>query len=163
MPGRFPEVLTDKIFGVEATRLYEDASRMVQAIVKEKWFSAHGVIGFWPARSNNRDTLTLQTERGECRLETLRQQMKKAVGQPSYSLADFVSPAGEDFMGAFAVTVHGAREHIARFAREHHEYNKIMVQILADVLSRPLQNACMSRCGKSGGAMPGRKPSRTNN
>ncbi|HVK97666.1 MAG TPA: methionine synthase, partial [Flavisolibacter sp.] len=92
MPGRFPEVLKDKIFGIEATRLYNDAQKMVEQIVAEKWFSADGVIGFWPANSNNRDTVTLQTERGEVKLEMLRQQMKKAVGQPSYSLADFVKP-----------------------------------------------------------------------
>jgi 5-methyltetrahydrofolate--homocysteine methyltransferase len=92
MPGRFPEVLTDPIFGTEATRLYNDALKMVDTIVKEKWFSANGVIGFWPALSNNKDTITLQTEKGEVNLESLRQQMKKAVGQPSYSLADFVKP-----------------------------------------------------------------------
>lgn len=140
MPGRFPEVLSDKIFGTEAIRLYNDAQKMVETIVAENWFRAKGVIGFWPALSNNRDTITLQTQTGEVRLESLRQQMKKAMGQPSYSLADFVMPAHashssltpHDYMGAFAVTIHGAREHIDRFAAEHDEYNKIMVQILAD-------------------------------
>lgn len=34
MPGRFPEVLSDKIFGVEATRLYNDATKMVEQLVK---------------------------------------------------------------------------------------------------------------------------------
>lgn len=140
MPGRFPEVLTDKIFGVEATRLYNDAQKLVEKIVAEKWFSANGVIGFWPAKSNNKDTVTLQTKKGEVRLESLRQQMKKASGQPSYSLADFIKPdhsplgasEGTDYMGAFAVTIKGAREHIDRFAAEHDEYNKILVQIMAD-------------------------------
>jgi 5-methyltetrahydrofolate--homocysteine methyltransferase len=132
MPGRFPDVLTDKIFGTEATRLYNDAQKLVEKIVEGKWFSAHGVIGFWPARSNNRDTVTLQTENGEVHLESLRQQLKKAVGQPSFSLADFVSPNEGDYMGAFAVTIKGARQHIDRFAAEHDEYNKIMVQIMAD-------------------------------
>jgi len=132
MPGRFPEVLSDKIFGVEATRLYNDANKLVEKIVAENWFSANGVIGFWPAQSNNRDTITLQTENGEVKLESLRQQMKKAVGQPSYSLGDFVSPTAQDYMGAFAVTIQGARQHIDRFSAEHDEYNKIMVQILAD-------------------------------
>ncbi|HEY1022937.1 MAG TPA: vitamin B12 dependent-methionine synthase activation domain-containing protein, partial [Flavisolibacter sp.] len=93
MPGRFPEVLSDKIFGAEATRLYNDAQKMVERIVTENWFRANGVIGFWPATSNNRDTITLQTQKGEIKLESLRQQMKKAIGQPSYSLADFVMPA----------------------------------------------------------------------
>ncbi|MBK6827220.1 MAG: methionine synthase [Chitinophagaceae bacterium] len=134
MPGHFPEVLTDKIFGTEATRLYNEAQKLVEKIVAEKWFSADGVIGFWPATSNNGDTVTLETDKGEVKLEMLRQQLKKAVGQPNFSLADFVCPAelGTDFMGSFAVTIHGAKQHIDRFAAEHDEYNKILVQVLAD-------------------------------
>ena len=93
MPGHFPEVLSDKIFGEEATRLYHDAQNMVKLLVKDKWFTADGVIGFWPASSNNADTVTLQTDKGEIKLESLRQQIKKAVGQPSYSLADFIKPS----------------------------------------------------------------------
>ncbi|MBN8686709.1 MAG: methionine synthase [Chitinophagales bacterium] len=134
MPGRFPEVLSDKIFGTEATRLYTDAKKLLQQIIEEKWFTADGVIGFWPASSNNADTITLQTETGEVKLEMLRQQLKKAVGQPSFSLADFVCPKelGTDYAGSFAVTIHGAKQHIDRFAADHDEYNKILVQILAD-------------------------------
>lgn len=134
MPGRFPEVLSDKIFGTEATRLYNDAQKMVQQIIDKKWFDADGVIGFWPASSNNADTITLSTETGDVKLESLRQQLKKAVGQPTYSLADFVKPKeiGEDFMGSFAVTIHGAKKHIDQFAAQHDDYNKILVQVLAD-------------------------------
>ncbi len=139
MPGRFPSVLSDKIFGVEATRLYNDAQTMVEQIVAEKWFTADGVIGFWPAISNNADTITLKTNNGEVKLETLRQQLKKAVGQPSYSIADFIKPdiynQGEgatDYVGAFALTIHGAKKYIDQFAAEHDDYNKILVQVLAD-------------------------------
>jgi len=134
MPGRFPEVLSDKIFGVEATRLYNDAKKLVDKIVAEKWFTANGVIGFWPANSNDKDTVTLQTQKGAVAIESLRQQMKKALGQPSYSLADFIAPENtiQDYMGAFAVTIQGAQPWIKKFASEHDEYNKIMVQILAD-------------------------------
>jgi 5-methyltetrahydrofolate--homocysteine methyltransferase len=138
MPGRFPEVLTDKTFGEEATRLYNDAQQLVEKIVSEKWFRADGVVGFWPAESNNADTVTLQTGKGPVNLECLRQQLKKAIGQPTFSLADFIKPAGintaatTDYMGAFAVTIHGAKDHVTRFASQHDEYNKIMVQILAD-------------------------------
>ncbi|MEY3590507.1 MAG: methionine synthase [Bacteroidota bacterium] len=134
MPGRFPDVLSDKVFGQEAQRLFEDAKKLIEKIVAENWFQADGVIGFWPATSNNADTITLKTEKGEVKLECLRQQLKKAVGQPSYSLADFVCPAelGTDFMGSFAVTIHGAKKHIDRFAKEQDEYNKILVQVLAD-------------------------------
>ncbi|MFI5131509.1 MAG: methionine synthase [Chitinophagales bacterium] len=134
MPGRFPEVLSDKIFGAEAQRLYKDAQKLTAQLVKEKWFTADGVIGFWPATTNNRDTITLQTEKGEVKLESLRQQLKKAVGQPNYSLADFICPdeLGTDYMGAFAVTIHGAKKWVEKFAAENDEYNKILVQILAD-------------------------------
>jgi len=134
MPGRFPEVLTDKIFGAEATRIYNDAQKLVKQVVKEKWFTANGVIGFWPAVSNNADTVTLQTKKGELNLEFLRQQLKKAVGQPNFSLSDFVCPAelGKDFFGAFAVTIHGAKKHVEKYAADNDEYNKIMIQILAD-------------------------------
>lgn len=134
MPGRFPAVLEDKIFGTEAKRLYNDAQKLVEKIVVENWFTAEGVIGFWPASSNNADTVTLQTENGEVKLESLRQQLKKAVGQSSYSLSDFVCPQelGADYMGAFAVTIHGAKKYIDKFAAEHDDYNKIVVQVLAD-------------------------------
>jgi 5-methyltetrahydrofolate--homocysteine methyltransferase len=164
MPGHYPEVLSDKIFGTEAKRIHDDAMMMVDQIVKEKWFRADAVIGFWPAASNNADTIILETDGGQVRLESLRQQMKKAVGQPHFSLADFIKPGASaetswitgdpslnggdekvnskphaelhaganDYMGAFAVTVHGAKEHIDRFAKDNDDYNKILVQILAD-------------------------------
>ncbi|MFZ1313039.1 MAG: methionine synthase [Chitinophagaceae bacterium] len=134
MPGHYPQVLEDKIFGTEAKRLLNDAQKLIEKIVAEKWFTADGVIGFWPAASNNADTIILQTDKGDVKLESLRQQLKKAVGQPSYSLADFICPAelGTDYMGSFAVTIHGAKKHIDRFAADHDEYNKILVQILAD-------------------------------
>ncbi len=136
MPGHFPEVLTDKIFGLEATRIYNDAHKLLDQIIAEKWFSANGVIGFWPATSNNADTVTLLTEKGSVKLEFLRQQIKKAVGQPNFSLSDFICPdeLGNDFMGAFAVTVDGTRKWIDKFAAEHDDYNKILVQVLADRL-----------------------------
>ena len=95
MPGQFPAVLNDKIFGAEATRLFNDAKALVEKIIKEKWFTANGVIGFWPAASNNADTVSLQTKNGEVNLEFLRQQLKKAIGQPSFCLADFVKPQAQ--------------------------------------------------------------------
>lgn len=134
MPGRYPEVLNDKIFGAEATKLYNGAQKLVQKIIEEKWFTANGVMGFWPASSNNADTITLQTQHGEVKLESLRQQLKKAVGQPSYSLSDFICPQelGQDYFGAFAVSVFGAKKYIDQFATAHDDYNKILVQVLAD-------------------------------
>jgi 5-methyltetrahydrofolate--homocysteine methyltransferase len=132
MPGKFPEVLSDANFGKEATKLYNDATSLLKKIIDEHWFTAKGIIGFWKAQSNNRDTVTLQTNDGEVNLEFLRQQSKKAAGQSNFSLADFISCSVEDYIGAFAVTIDGARKYIDQFAKDNDDYNKIMVQILAD-------------------------------
>ncbi len=136
MHGKFPQILTDKLLGAEATRLYNDAQQMIEKIIAEKWFTAESVIGFWQAKSNNADSIFLQTDKGEVRLESLRQQLKKAAGQPNFSLADFVVPEGQgayvDYMGAFAVTIKGAKDKINEFAKALDDYNKILVQVLAD-------------------------------
>lgn len=138
MPGRYPQLLTDEKYGAEATKLFNDAQKMVEQIVAEKWFEADAVIGFWPALSNGVDTITLQTDKGDVNLESLRQQLKKAPGQASYSLADFVCPKDEiqngttDYMGAFAVAINKAQKHIEKFATQNDDYNKILVQVLAD-------------------------------
>jgi len=132
MPGHFPAVLSDKVFGTEANKLFNDAQKLLNRIIKEKWFTANGVIGFWPAVSDGVGTVTLQTKDGKVKLEFLRQQLKKAAGQPSFSLADFVGGQEADYLGAFAVSVFGARKYIDKFAKENDEYNKIMVQVLAD-------------------------------
>lgn len=137
MPGQYPAVLEDKIFGAEAKKLFNDANVLLKKAVSEKWLTANGVIGFWPASSNNADTVTLETKDGEVRLEFLRQQMKKAVGQPNFSLADFIAPKDtnvQDYIGGFAVTITGLEEHLKKFAEQHDEYNKIMLQVLADRL-----------------------------
>jgi 5-methyltetrahydrofolate--homocysteine methyltransferase len=135
MHGKFPQILTDPVVGKEATKLYNDANALLKTIIDEKWFTADGVIGFWPASSNDRDTITIQSEKGEVKLESLRQQIQKAAAQPNFSLADFIKPGPAlDYIGAFAVTIKGMEPHRERFMKEHDEYNKIMVQILSDRL-----------------------------
>jgi 5-methyltetrahydrofolate--homocysteine methyltransferase len=67
--------------------------------------------------------------------------MKKAAGQPNLSLADFIAPSNckqQDHIGAFAVTIQGIEEHIHRFEQEHDDYNKILLQALADRLAEAL-------------------------
>jgi 5-methyltetrahydrofolate--homocysteine methyltransferase len=135
--GKFPQILTDEKVGVEATRLYNDAQALLKRIVEEKWLVARGVIGFWPANSDGKDTVIVDA--GEkVHLEFLRQQVKKAPGQPNMSLSDFILPAGhgkQDHIGAFAVTMQGIETHIKRFETNYDDYNKIMLQALADRLA----------------------------
>ncbi len=138
MKGKFPAILEDEYTGKEATRLYNDANAMLDKIIAENWLQAHGVIGFWPAAATGPDSITLYDDSGAPvqQLEMLRQQIKKAAGQPSFSLADFVKPSQspEDYMGAFAVTIAGIEPHIKRYIEDFDDYNKIMLQALADRL-----------------------------
>ncbi len=136
--GKFPQILSDEKVGVEATKLYNDANALLDKIVAEKWLSATGVAGFWPANKTAPDTVDVLSNEGVQKLEFLRQQVKKAEGQPNLSLADFIAPAEEkiqDHIGAFSVTIKGIEEHIKRFESQHDDYNKIMLQALADRLA----------------------------
>src|SRR6201991_4536494 len=136
--GKFPQILQDEVVGSEATKLFNVAKALLAQIVKEKWLKPRAVIGFWPANSNGLDTISLQTGNGEVRLESLRQQIKKAADQPNLSLTDFIAPAStgkQDHMGAFVVTIEGIEPYLKRFEEAHDDYNKIMLQALADRLA----------------------------
>lgn len=139
--GKFPQILTDEIVGKEASRLFEDAKAMLKRIVEEKWLTANGVIGLFPANRSGEDTISVlspQPGAGTVHLECLRQQIKKAPGQPNFSLADFIAPAEagiQDYMGAFAVTTGGDIEKwLEKFKADHDDYSSIMLKALADRL-----------------------------
>ncbi len=134
MHGNFPEILTDSVVGKEATKLYKDANDLLDNIIAEKWLTAKGTIGFWEASSED-DTVEVRTENEIVTLSFLRQQIKKAADQPNLSLADFIAPktsGKKDFIGAFAVTIDGIEKHLEKFEAGHDDYNKIMLQALAD-------------------------------
>jgi len=136
MHGNFPAILTDEVVGKEASKLYADANALLDTIIAKKWLTADGTIGFWPANSDADDVIVAADK--PVKLSFLRQQIKKAPGQPNFSLADFIAPTSsntKDFMGAFAVTIKGIEPHIQAFEAQHDDYNKIMLQALADRLA----------------------------
>jgi 5-methyltetrahydrofolate--homocysteine methyltransferase len=130
--GNFPQILTDEVVGKQATDLYNDAKKLLKQIIDENWLQAKGVIGFWEAERTAPDTVLINKN---IELQFLRQQAKKAAGQPNLSLADFVkpsSPTTADFMGAFSVTIEGIEPHIKKFEENLDDYSKIMLQAIAD-------------------------------
>jgi len=135
MHGKFPALLTDEVIGKAATNLYSDAKKILQKIIEEKWLTARGVIGFWPASKTAPDTVTINNGKTDIELQFLRQQIKKTTGQPNLSLADFIAPKGftkQDYIGAFSVTIEGIEPHIKKFEDTLDDYNKIILQALAD-------------------------------
>ncbi len=125
--GNYPAILTDGVVGESARSLFGDAEAMLDRIIAEKWLTAKAVAGFWPCRRDGDDVLL---DSGE-RLPFLRQQVKKSRDRANYCLADFIDPAG-DWIGGFAVGIHGIEDHSARFHAAHDDYSDILLKALAD-------------------------------
>jgi 5-methyltetrahydrofolate--homocysteine methyltransferase len=139
--GRFPEILQDATVGEAVRSLYADAQRLLAQLVDEKWLTAAGVIGFFPANSANDDVeIYTGEDRTEvrARLHHLRQQRRKRADLSNNCLADLIAPigSGADYIGAFAVTAGiGLEEHVARFEAQHDDYTAIILKALADRLA----------------------------
>ncbi|MBD9376729.1 methionine synthase [Pseudoxanthomonas sp. PXM04] len=138
LAGKYPAILTDEVVGPQASELYRDARAMLDRIIRERWLTARGVFGLWPAQSIG-DDVVIQTEGGPQTLHFLRQQVDKPVERPDFCLADFIAPQASgkaDWIGMFAVTAGiGIDEHVARFEADHDDYNAILLKALADRLA----------------------------
>jgi 5-methyltetrahydrofolate--homocysteine methyltransferase len=131
LAGVYPAVLDDAVVGEAARALFVDAKAMLAKIVSEKWLTAKGVVGFWPcARDGDDVTLHLDDERN-VKLPFLRQQIRKSRDRANFCLADFIDPDG-DWLGGFAVGIHGIEPHLERFRADHDDYSDILLKALAD-------------------------------
>jgi 5-methyltetrahydrofolate--homocysteine methyltransferase len=134
LAGNYPAILEDPIVGESATALFQDAQAMLDRIVAEHWLTPRGTVGLWRCRREGDDVYALAGNH-ETRLPFLRQQVKKREGRPNMCLADFISPDGEDWIGGFAVAIHGLEPHLARFKAENDDYSDILLKALADRLA----------------------------
>jgi 5-methyltetrahydrofolate--homocysteine methyltransferase len=158
--GNYPGILTDEVVGETATQLFADANAMLDQLIAEKWLTARGVAGLWPCARDGDDVvihspLPLAGGAGggpeaaasdmptpnpsrkregdfeHIRLPFLRQQVKKSRDRANMCLADFIDPAG-DWIGGFAVGIHGIEPHSARFQADKDDYSDILLKALAD-------------------------------
>jgi len=134
LAGNYPAILTDPIVGESASSLFADAQAMLDRIVAEHWLTLRGTVGLWRCRREGDDILVLAGN-DETRLPMLRQQVKKREGRANMCLADFIDPEGEDWIGGFAVAVHGIEPHLARFKADNDDYSDILLKALADRLA----------------------------
>ena len=159
LAGNFPAILEDRIVGESASSLYADAQAMLDTIVADGWLRARGVAGLWPCHRSGDDVFvtthheeahrspdgaaipesfhipTLDRAReASVRLPFLRQQIAKREGRANMCLADFIDPTG-DWIGGFAVSIHGIDPHLERFKAAHDDYNDILLKALADRLA----------------------------
>ena len=143
MKGQYPRILNDEKYGEAARDLFDDAQNLLDRIVGEKWLTANGVAGFWPANTIGDDDIELYADEDRTErlaiLHTLRQQMARGKGRANTALADFIAPRETglaDYIGGFAVTTGlGEEPHLRRFEDDHDDYSKILLKALADRLA----------------------------
>ena len=155
LAGKFPRILDDEVVGEEARKLFADAERVLEQMVREKWVRAHAVCGLFPANAEGDDILVYPDEsRGTpvVTFHTLRQQVERPEDQPLVALSDFVAPRASgltDYIGGFAVTTgDGLDEVVAKFERDHDDYHAIMVKALADRLAEAFAEHLHARVRK---------------
>ena len=142
MKGKFPDILNNPTSGETARKLYDDAQEMLDRAIEEKWLTANGVIGFFPANAVGDDIeVYADEERTEVLtvLHNLRQQGQHREGVPNRSLGDFIAPKETglaDHVGAFAVTAGlGGQDKIKQFKDDLDDYSAILLESLADRLA----------------------------
>ena len=139
--GKYPDILTDEVVGEQATELFADAKVLLAKIFDEKLLKAKAVFGLFPATTINDDDIEVSISEKEKTVTflSLRQQLKKREGVPSFALADFIAPKEtniQDYIGAFCVsTGFGTKELAEAFETDHDDYNSIMIKALADRLA----------------------------
>ncbi|MGA7274474.1 MAG: vitamin B12 dependent-methionine synthase activation domain-containing protein, partial [Candidatus Udaeobacter sp.] len=147
--GRYPAIFDDPKVGKQSRELFDDAQALLHHITAKNLLVARGVHAFWPANSTGDDVDLYADEQRSEKIATfyfLRQQMQKPAGQTNHCLADYIAPTPNpqsairnpqsgDFLGGFAVSIHGADELAEEFKRQHDDYSAIMAKALADRLA----------------------------
>jgi 5-methyltetrahydrofolate--homocysteine methyltransferase len=137
LTGRYPKIFDDAVVGQEAKKLFDEANKMLDQIIAEKWLQAKAVVNLFPVKRNEDDVSVLinGTDFG-FKFHFLRQQGKKGKGVPNRSLADYIHPGKIDYMGGFAVTAGwGIESKLEEFQKNHDDYHDIMLKALADRLA----------------------------
>lgn len=151
--GKYPKIFNDPVKGEEAKKLHADALVLLQRIVDEKLFTAKGVYALLPANSVDEDVAVYGTSGEEvARYRFLRNQERRGEDKkPNFSLADYIAPKSSgrtDYIGTFAVTVHGADELVKEFEAMHDDYSAIMAKVLADRLAEAFAERLHERVRK---------------
>src|SRR5437899_4106265 len=155
LTGRFPAILDDPKIGEVARSLYDDARKMLDLIVKEKWFKACATIGIWPANAEGDDIAVYADDSRKQKIavfHTLRQQLEKREGRFNAALSDFIAPVASgvpDYVGAFVVTAGIGEDAVAdRFKNANDDYSSILCKALADHLAEAFAERMHARVRK---------------
>ena len=155
LKGAYPAILKDDREGEAARGLFTDAKDMLGRLIEEKWLTARGVVGFFPAGAVGDDVGVYagpKKTRITTKLHFLRQQMQKEKGRANRCLADFIAPKETgiaDYMGGFAVTTGlGIENQLKVFDDAYDDYSGILLKALADRLAEAFAERLHQRVRK---------------
>ena len=158
MKGRFPDILNNPAAGEAARKLYDEAQEMLDTLIKEKWLTANGVIGIFPANAVGFGCEDIEVYTDDTRtkvlttLHNMRQQGEHRDGIPNRSLGDYIAPKNTglaDYIGAFAVTAGlGGGDKIAEFKAAHDDFSAILLESIADRLAEAFAERMHQRVRK---------------
>ena len=131
LAGNYPAILDDPVVGESARNLFNDAQNMLDQLIAERWVTPKATVGLWRCKREGDDICVLAGN-DWTRLPMLRQQMKKREGRANMCLADFINPEGEDWIGGFAVGIHGLEPHLEAYKKANDDYSDILLKALAD-------------------------------
>ncbi len=156
LKGSYPKILKDKEMGEEASKLFTDAQKMLDEMIKNKSIEARAVYGIFPASGQGDDIKIHAWESGStpcerhgshasykedrakviATLNMLRtQRQMQDSSSPNQCLADFVAPEG-DYLGAFCVTAGIGLEALTKqYDADQDDYQGILVRALTDRLA----------------------------
>ncbi|MEO0794830.1 MAG: methionine synthase [Verrucomicrobiota bacterium] len=152
LKGVFPKILSHEKYGEEATKLYNEAQKLLEDIITNQRFRLRAVTALWPAQSIGddvaiyspesiaRDGSVINLVNGASPLANfhfLRQQKQKLKeGEPYYCLADFVAPQSSgivDVLGGFACTAGQEVDDYAKtFEEKGDDFTGIMIKAIGD-------------------------------
>ena len=141
MRAKYPFILDDKRYGKTAKKLFKDANRILDDIMKYNWLTAKAVVGIWKANSNIDDVELFDKNNNKIGVYNfLRQQGKKS--KANRCLSDFIAPFSskkQDYIGSFVCTAGlGIDKQLAVFDNDNDDYNSIMLKVIADRLAEAL-------------------------
>lgn len=150
LKGTYPNILQSEKYGIEATKLFNDAQIMLTDWMKAKKVQPKIVTGIYEALATDENVFVYAADKqktlAKTELETFhfeRQQKAKTINNSThYSLADFVLDKNfaqssqidkKDYLGFFAVTAGSQVDAIAKdFEKNHDDYKSILAKALGD-------------------------------
>lgn len=139
LKGKYPDIFSNKDYGDEAKKLFEDADLLLEKLEKENLLKPKGVCGIFNANSIEDDIEIYDKDKSlKGILFNLRQQFKKRTNLKNLCLSDFIASKESginDYIGAFAVTSGNLENLLEEYNKKHDEYASILLKSVADRLA----------------------------